>query len=68
MEGEETGRNAYGSYEASKFKMLQTATGEVMFVKEEGLVANQVTRYFCILSTLYGSDRLEWSRCPTQDE
>ena len=35
MEGEETGRNAYRSHEASKFKTLQTATGEVMFVKEE---------------------------------
>ena len=68
MEGEETGRNAYRSNEASKFKALQTATGEVMLVKEEWLVAIQVTRYFCRLSTLYGSHPLEWSRCPTQDE
>ena len=68
MEEEEIGRNAYRSYEASKFKTLQTATGEVMLVKEEWLVANQVTLYFCRLSTLYGSDQLEWSRCPKQDE
>ena len=35
MEGEETGRKANPSYEASKFKTLQTATGEIMFVMEE---------------------------------
>ena len=35
MEGEETGRNAYRSYEASNFKTLQTSSGQVMFVKEE---------------------------------
>ena len=35
MEGKETGRKANPSYEASKFKTLQTATGEIMFVMEE---------------------------------
>lgn len=60
MEGEETGRKTYRSYDASKFKTLQTATGEVMFVKEEWLVANQVTRYFSRLSTHYRSAQLDW--------
>ena len=30
-----------------------------MFAKEEWLVANQVVRYFCRLSTFYRSGRLE---------